>query len=726
MNIKGHINKVIYFREDNGYVVALFDLLDSNIDEQVVITGYMDAVDKDRIYELTGDYVNHPKYGIQFKFDVAQKFVATNQEDLIKYFSSEQFKGIGKKFATVLVETLGNDLISQIKENPGILDLVPKMNEKRREGILEGLAKESDQDYVFLTSHHLSMKAILRLKRVYGDDLMAQLIENPYKVIANVDGVGFNTIDRFALSIGFGLNDLNRLIAYSEQLLMGLCMKNGDSYVLKEEFLQAINKEVQEFDGDNIITSLAMDKRIAIEEDRVYPISQYNAETYIAGYLNNFPFQSIERVNKKTIEEHLNLVQKNFGIEYVDKQYQAITNFFENDLLILTGGPGTGKTTIVRGMIELCKLVYPQYLVNLVAPTGRAAKRLVELTGAEAKTIHSLLLWDKDTGRFAKDEKDPLNLDILIVDEFSMVDQYLFYNLLKACGSLKKLILIGDADQLPSVAMGAVLRDLIESEKFTTIKLDKIYRQKEGSDIISLAYDIKNDNVEEIPTQNDIRFIECNKEDIQAITLQVVEKALNSFETLQEGFMNVQVLAPKHMGLNGINNMNVLLQKRFNPASKNKRELAIGYRTFREQDKIIQLKNQPDDDVFNGDIGVIVEIIFASEDVNHQNRIVADFDGRYVEYTSDTFANITHAYCVTVHKAQGSEYPIVILPMDNEYGIMLQKRLIYTAVSRAYKSLIFIGEKSAFYRGIKTMDHYQRKTTLKERILSYEGFDNDN
>ena len=719
MEIKGHFTRTIYRNDENGYTVALFELYESRTNEEVTVVGHIGTVDKERTYRLQGDYIEHPKYGIQFKLESYDIYIANNEGELVKYFSGAQFYGIGKKFATTIVETLGVNAIERIKEDNDILDTVPKMTERRKNAILEGLKTDVDNDVIFLNGHHLSIQNIIRLKNRYHDDLMPVLMSDPYRIIREVDGIGFKTMDAFALSIGFDEDNVERLKALSETILMDLCMRNGDSYVYIDEFKNALVKEIGDYgiDCDEIMADMAANSRIAIEEDRVYHISQYKAESFIAGYLKHFPFEPLKKIDEQTVRTNLEFVQEKFGIVYQDKQLEAVETFFTNDFMILTGGPGTGKTTIVRGMIELCKLVYPQYVVNLIAPTGRAAKRLSELTDCEARTIHSLLLWDKETGKFAKDEQNPLTVDILIIDEFSMVDSYLFYNLLKACTYLKKLVIIGDPDQLPSVAMGAVLRDFLESDMFKVIKLEKIYRQKEGSDIISLAYDIKNDCCQDIPTDKDIRFIECNPLDIKRLTLQVVGKALENYESLSEGFMNVQVLAPKHMGLNGIDNFNVALQKQFNPKEKGKKEIQVGYRTFRENDKVIQLKNQPDDDVYNGDIGIVIEVIYANEDINNQNRVIVDFDGRIVEYTGETFGNITHAYCISVHKSQGSEYPIIIMPLDNEYGIMLQKRLIYTAVTRAYKSLVFIGEKSAFYKGITRKDHFVRKTTLKERLL---------
>ena len=724
MEEKGRFIKEIFRNQQNGYTVAIFELDQSKLQEEIIVVGYLGEIDKNARYSLEGEYVDNPKYGIQFKIENYAKLIADNREGLIKYFSGVQFKGIGPVFAQRLVDSLGIDVIDKIKADSDILDEVPTMTARRKQAILEGLKQEADETVIFLTSHHISLKNVFKLKHKYENNLLEIMKTNPYRVIREVDGIGFATIDKFALDIGFEKDDINRLTAYGENLLMSLCMRNGDTYLDLDDFKKHLNKNIGHYlvDEDGIIERLIMHRLAYVEENRIYHISQYDAEVYISKYLAFFPQQHLKEVDINTAQNAISSVQENLAIKYDQDQLQAIMSFYENDLLIITGGPGTGKTTIVKAMIKTSELLYSNYNINLVAPTGRAAKRLTELTGCEAKTIHSLLLWDKETGKFAKDENDPLNVDILIVDEFSMVDQYLFYNLLKACGSLKKLIVIGDADQLPSVAMGTVLKDLIESELFKVIKLDKIYRQKEGSDIIYLAKDIKNEEVTKIPTNNEIRFFECDKTDIKDITLQIVEHALNKYETLEEGFMNVQVLAPKHKGVNGIENLNVALQKKFNPYTKNKRQLQVGYRTFRLGDKVLQLKNQPDDDVYNGDIGIIVEIIFASEDHNNQNRIIADFEGRIVEYTHDTFSNLAHAYCMSVHKSQGSEYPIVILPMSLEYSIMLQKRLIYTAVTRAYKSLIFVGQKEAFFKGIVAKEMSLRKTTLKQRLIDEVNF----
>ncbi|MBQ7223707.1 MAG: ATP-dependent RecD-like DNA helicase [Erysipelotrichaceae bacterium] len=715
MEIRGRFAKIIY-RGNNSYTVAVFEMED----DEVTVTGYLPEMNPDNEYRLTGEYVEHYRYGMQFNIEAFEKIQITDTDKLIKYFSGPEFKGIGPKNAETLVKALGPEAISLIKEDPAILDEIKGFTPRKKDAIIAGLQQDREEKYYFLTSNHLSMKNIMRLENYYGTNMMKIIRENPYQMVRDVDGIGFATADKFAQSIGIPLDDVNRLAALAENILLEECIKRGDSYLEYQEYYELLerNEDVSLIDIDQVISELFRDNRIAIDDGKVYHITQSMAENYIASYLSLFPAVPFEEVDSDRIHQQIREIEKEFGIEYQDKQKEAIEAFFENDIMILTGGPGTGKTTIVRGMVKLCQYLYPQYHVTLCAPTGRSSKRLAELTESEASTIHSLLRWDKETGKFAKNEEDPLNVELLIIDEFSMVDQWLFYNLLLAGANIRKLILIGDQDQLPSVGIGSVLKDLLDSELFKVVRLEKIYRQREGSDIIELAHDIRNDQCTEVNVLHDIRFLECDPANVRNLTLQVVNAALNKYETLEEGFMKVQVLAPKYQGVNGIHSLNNALQKEFNPPAKNKRELQVGYRTFREGDKILQLKNQPDDDVFNGDIGILEEIIYAREDINNQNRIIVNFDGIIVEYTSDTFINITHAYCISVHKAQGSEYPIVIMPIVNEYGIMLQKRLIYTAVTRANVNLIIIGQKEAFFRGIHRITHYERKTTLKDKLLA--------
>ncbi len=716
--ITGRIFKTIYRSEKNGFTVALFYCLEEQDD--VIITGYLPLLSEEHNYKLTGEWTDHPKYGVQFKIESFEKILPSAYDNIVSFFSSPRFPTIGKVTAARIADALGEKAIELIKEDPSCLDRVPKLTRKQKEIIAaETLNTDDEEDkYGYLMAHHLSMKAILKIEHEYKERMMAVLREDPYQVIANVENIGFETMDKFALATGFNINSQCRLKALIEAGLTDICFQSGDTYCQYEELLTYCEKKLYGIDTDieELIAELVDERRIIQEDDRVYPLMQFRAENYIAQFLTFYPAEGFAPVERDVIVEEIGAIERKLGITYQEKQKEAIEAFFENDLMILTGGPGTGKTTIVRGMVELCRKIYPYYTITLCAPTGRAAKRMAELTDCQARTIHSLLGYNMESGKFAKDENDPILADLLIVDEFSMVDNLLFYNLLKACGAVRKIIIIGDSDQLPSVNSGALLRDFIDCDLFKVVKLEKIYRQKEGSDIITLASDIRLEQCDEINTENDIRFYQCDPVEARRLILQVVERAVNSFDNQFEGFMNVQVLAPKYKGPNGIDNLNVELQKKFNPYSPAKKQLKVGYRTFRENDKILQLKNQPDDDVYNGDIGIITEIVPAEEDFDGKSRIIADFDGVIVEYTSDTFSNIALGYCISVHKSQGSEYPIVIVPILPEYSFMLQKRLVYTAVTRANRNLIMLGNRELFFKAIRQHDNYQRRTTMKQRL----------
>ena len=382
--------------------------------------------------------------------------------------------------------------------------------------------------------------------------------------------------------------------------------------------------------------------------------------------------------------------------------------------MIITGGPGTGKTTIVNAMIKIYQRLNPDQRLAIVAPTGRAAKRLSEVTGVEACTIHRLLKWDLHTNTFAVNEKNPLDVDLLIIDEFSMVDSLLFSHLLLACQKVSQILLIGDDQQLPSVAPGHVLKDLIQSECIPTIALHHIYRQTKESGIVQLAHSIRNDQYDEnlFFQYSDIHFQTCTPYDVVKYVRVLVSKAL------EDGYdgQDIQVLAPMYNGVAGIDALNDCLQELLNPPDGFKNELRVGKRVFREGDKILQLKNRVEDNVFNGDIGTLIEICFKDNFEYLTDKMIVDFDGTIVEYTPQEFYTLTHAYCMSVHKSQGNEFKIVIMPVLKDYYIMLKKNLIYTGLTRAKQSLWFLGSHQAFVYGITHKQDERRKTTLIERM----------
>ena len=717
ITLTGRITHIVYHNEDTFYTVIKFLLLEQS-EKTITVTGLFTNVEKDVIYHITGNYIEHPKYGMQFQISSYSRAMPQEKDGVIRYLSGVQFPGIGKKTAEKIVEYLGEEAISKIKKDKNILVGIPSLSSEKIETIYQGILSQDDglDELVrFLNIHGIGMRNLIRLNRTYGKEALSKIKENPYRVIEECDGFGFVTADKIAMSLGFSKNDQRRLYAYLVYLCMELCMQTGDSYVPSVSLQETFEKDCQdlEYDYDIIFQQALLNRTLVLDNQRVYPISQYNAEDYISTFLNQFPYVEIKKYEEEYLNQYLIDLQNDIGIQYDQTQIDAIHTIFDNPFSIITGGPGTGKTTVVKAIVHLFKLLYPSSTIICCAPTGRASKRLAEVTDTSSQTIHSLLKWDLETNTFGINDETPIYADLLIIDEFSMVDNWLFYNLLLASKQIKKICIIGDEDQLPSVSPGCVLRDLIQTNLFPLIRLNHIYRQKEGSDVISLAHDISIEDVDLDRYHNDLVFIEVGRNDIKNMIIKVVENALDKGYTIDE----IQVLSPMYNGNAGIDVLNNALQSSFNPRDGLKEEYRYGYTTFREGDKILQLKNQPDDDVYNGDIGLLIEIIKPEFTETNKTTLVVDFDGIIVTYTQENIQNITLAYCISVHKSQGSEYPIVIMPMTFQHTIMLQRKLIYTAITRARNSLVLLGEKEAFYRGIQIVDRHPRNTSLSERLL---------
>lgn len=707
----------IFRNEQSGFTVAKFRLYDGD-EKEFISTGIFYDLQTDVIYTLHGTYIEHNKYGMQFKTETYEQMRPNDSESLIRYFSSPLFPGIGKQTATSIIELLGEDAIQKIQEDESILLQVPKLNDRKRASIIEGIhiGEEVDDPVNFFSKLGLGMKTIMKIEAAYGEESIQKVSENPFSLVEDIDGIGFKTADKIAENLHFDEEHPYRIRALLLSCVKDACMANGDSYISLDKLSKVIRKKIPEHvETEEYLSALIQDRQLILEEDRIYHHTQYDAEKGIAQFLSCFPYVENNHEEIKHLDKEIHKIEDAFSITYEEKQAEAIKQFFQEPFMILTGGPGTGKTTIVKGIISLYKKYYPDEIITCCAPTGRAAKRLSELTQMNATTIHSLLHWDLETNTFLMNDKDPITTDLLIIDEFSMVDAWLFYNLLKASKTITRILLIGDEDQLPSVGPGAVLRDLIAAKQFPYVRLHKIFRQSEGSGVISLAHDIREDSLEDIVNNDDVAFFPCINTEVKDMIMSIV---ITAFDRGYDD-CDIQVLSPMYNGMAGIDTLNSVLQKMMNPSSPHQRELKVGYRIFREQDKVLQLKNQPDDDVYNGDIGKIVEIIYATEDVSRLNKIVVDFDGTIVEYSGEQISNITHAYCISIHKSQGSEYPIVIMPIVKEHSYMLQKRLLYTGITRAKQSLILLGDKSVFMRAIHAQDRASRKTTLTKRINEF-------
>lgn len=719
--ISGKFTHIRYRHELTGFTVASFKLNDHQ-EKTLTVTGILPVVDHHSLYECVGHYVEHARYGLQFEIEEIHFLKPSDEQALIQYFSSAQFNGVGKKSAEKIVSLLGLDAIQVIQNDPSVLLEIFKKNDKRIQAILDGIQAQDqlDDSLLFFNQIGLNVRALEKVQVVYGEEAIHIIKENPYRMIEDIDGIGFKTSDKIASMLGFSKDHPYRLRALIESEVLEACVREGNSYIEKEVFeatlLKRFRKEGLEIkleEVEEIFQQLLKDRFIVMEEDRIYHHTQYDAEKGIASFMQNFPYVENYKTEILNLDDEIHLIEEELSICYEEKQIDAIKMFFNHPFSILTGGPGTGKTTIVKAILKLYQKFFYGDQIMLSAPTGRASKRLSECSNMPACTLHRLLKWDLETNSFMVNEEEPLYLDCLIVDEFSMVDQWLFYHLCKASRPIKKILIIGDEDQLPSVGIGAVLRDCIESKQFPLLRLEKIFRQSSGSDIVELAYEMKQGKCDILKNGKDIAFFDCPSNLIKDQILKIVQKAFDKGYNAQ----SIQILSPIYSGVCGIDQLNLSMQKMVNPPSPYLKEIRFGYRIFREHDKVLQLKNLPDEDVYNGDIGEIVEIL-TKEEGYPSDCIMVDFDGILVEYTRENFELLTHAYCISIHKSQGSEYPIVIMPITKIHRSMLSKRLIYTGITRAKQSLILLGDINTLKEVITTHLQRPRKTTLKKRILA--------
>lgn len=719
IEIKGKFKVIIYHNESSFFTVAKFALYEVE-EKTITVTGTFKELQRDMLYRLKGEYVEHSKYGYQFQCSSFCRVLPTDYDSQIAFLSSPIFPGIGHKMASSIIDYLGENAFQMIKNNPDVLDGIKGMNLKKKNSIVNGLKDNGNLDEIigFFTTHGLGIRNIMKLEKIYGEKVIDVVYQNPYQLVEEVDGFGFATSDKLAKSIGFDMHSFYRARAALLSAVMDECFKRGDSYVNYSELDDLLYKKVghREYDVNEVLDDLIQSRLLYREENRIYHYSQYQAEVDISSYFADFVCQAELCLPKEDIENFILEIEKNNGIIYDEVQKEAIDMFVKKPFLILTGGPGTGKTTIVKAMIELYRKLYPNKSIAICAPTGRAAKRLTELTGTEATTIHRMLKWNLEANTFAMDETNPLPADLLVIDEFSMVDPWLLHQVIKAGANLNKILFIGDEDQLPSVSCGATLRDFIASNKFPVIKLTKIFRQSEGSDVVNLAHQVKSGNTINFDDMHEVKFYEIPKNDVRELINRVVLLGLQKGYELSQ----IQVLAPKYAGNNGIDAINHELQKLCNPPSPDRLELRIGYKIFREGDKILQLKNQVDDDVYNGDIGILEEVCPKEFEDDNIDKLVVRFDDNIVVYSGEKLQNISHAYCISIHKSQGSEYQIVIIPVLAEYYGMLSKKLLYTGITRAKKSLILLGDKEMFFTGLK-INERERLTTLCQRLIDKVG-----
>ena len=719
--IKGTYIKEIYSNTDTGYIVGVLKIKESSLEIEktaIYFTGSFYNLRFHNNYTMYGSMINHPKYGNQFQVNSYELLLPTKEEELIEFLSSDIFP-IGEKTATKIVETFNENTLDIILNEPEKLEIISRLPKARIEKIHKVLKdyEHSSKIVMDLTSLGFSNKNALSIVNKYQKKTMDKISNNIYDLIEEMK-FSFSDIDEIAKNSGIEEDDDRRIQALIIHTINEITFETGDTYMSFEEILHSvknyyhnINESILEYN----ITRLNEQRKIVIDNKKYYLKEFYEAEKYIADkicFLND-----MTKAKPASLDEKIKELEEKNGIKYDKIQKNAIKKAITNNITIITGGPGTGKTTIVKAIVTLLKEIYQAKTedIALLAPTGRAAKKLMETTGLPALTVHRYLGWDKENNNFSINEWNPNKEKFIIVDEVSMLDTILMSSLLKGIKRDIKLILVGDYYQLPSVNQGQVLKDLIDSEIVDVIKLNCLYRQNEDSYIPILASEIKEKDLNEefVNKKDDYNFMICDSPKLIPTILSIVSSAIEKGYTDKE----IQILAPMYKSINGIDNLNIYLQNLFNPKSPEKNEFVLSDVTYRVGDKVLQLVNDTEANVYNGDLGYISDIIDGKRSMSKRNEIVVNYDGNYVTYTPDKYMNIRHGYAISIHKAQGSEFPLVIMPIINNYNRMLYNKLIYTGVTRAKQALILVGDPKCFIQGIKNDYVENRNTTLKEFIL---------
>ena len=717
MYIKGNFKKTI-FSTNEGYTVGLFRVKESDIDElidkTITFTGYFHELNEVDTYEFTGKLVEHKKYGKQFNVEKYTKVLPDSIDSTIDFLTSGLFKGIGKKKAKLLVDKYKDKTLDIILNSPEDLILIPTITKKNID-VLHNTLQEYSASYeivIYLNELGFNINDSTIIYNFYKENTKKIIEEDIYRLIIDIKNMTYKKIDYIALSMGIEKNSLIRLRGSILYIMEEISNRLGHTYYLADEIYSHLTNllkiDISEEEFHNSLESL-IDDFLIIEKNNLYYLYElYSSEDLISRRLKLLSHTTNKRKNIDTIIE---TVESNLNIKYNNEQINAIKKSINNSVLIITGGPGSGKTTIIKGIIEtykeINKLSYSNLLdeVALLAPTGRATKRMSEVSSYPASTIHSFLKWQKESNKFLVNEYHKSKAKLLIIDETSMIDVSLMASLLKGVSVHTKIILIGDDHQLPSVGPGDMLHNLIDSEVIDVIELKNIYRQSSKSKIIDLAYNIRNMNIDESIFNNspDLSFINCSEKDI----INHIKELAITYKDLS--YKDFQILIPMYKGINGIDNINNKIQELYNPKTNNN-EIVIGETIFRENDKVICLTNQIDEDIYNGDIGIIEEVN------NIKKELLIDFDGIKCRITKSNFKDIKLAYAISIHKAQGSEFNTVVIPICRAYSKMLYQKLIYTAVTRAKQNLFLIGSFDSLVYATNNNISSLRKSSLKEII----------
>lgn len=726
----GKLNRIVFENDQDLFKildVTIIGRLEDYDREEIKVTGSFGDIQEGGTYTFDGKLVVHNKFGLQFRCDSYKQSVPQEKGSLTRYLSSNKFPGIGKKAADTIISALGTNALTVLKDNPAKVATLP-LTKKQKDSLIAGVnSMDSYSEIVLkLAQFGLNKKVAARLYQIYHGETLAKLEQDPYAAIAEVTGYAFKSADRMGSKLGIAADDPRRINGAIYQILLDELSKEGNTFVKLAQLLTQVSKllQIKQFDPiATCVNNLQHQGKIVVSGEDAALQKIFETENEIALTMKNL----IERKNatkpykEQAIQTAIKNAEKKLKISYDDTQKLAIKNALTNPISILTGGPGTGKTTIINGILlalrDLAEIPASSLYSNdppflLAAPTGRAAKRMEEITGITAKTIHRLLglgIGENDTT-----DLNELNGEILIIDEMSMVDMFLFQQLISSINDTKHIVFVGDKDQLPSVGAGNVFSDLIKANAFPTTVLKQIHRQGDDSSIITLAHDINGgkDQQSLFTKTKNYSFISCPPHEVDHVVSQIVERAI------AHGFAkdDIQVLGAMYQGPGGVTNLNNVIQEIMNPAKPNSKVLEVHDEAFRIGDRVLQLQNNPEKDIYNGQIGKILAI----DEKNPQKCMTADFDGREINFSKKDLFDLTRAYAITIHKAQGSEFPLVILSLTMQNYVMLKRNLLYTAVTRAEKNLVLIGDPRAYVMALNTSGN-DRQTGLSQKLQEQLG-----
>lgn len=723
MTIRCVVERITYQNPENGYSVLKVRV--KGYDDLVTVVGNLLDVSVGSVLAVEGNWKVDAKYGRQFLAQSWEETLPATVYGMEKYLGSGLIKGVGPKYARKIVQKFGTDTFAVIEDNIELLIEIPGIGNKRIRMIAESWERQKEVKNImlFLQEHGVSTAFAAKIYRQYGNESIARMRENPFRLADDIWGIGFRTADGIAQKLGFGKETYVRLRSGIMYTLSELA-DDGHVYAGKEQLVEKASALLEAEEGCVVMTmdQMLRDKDLLREGDAIYLPPFYYAETGTANKLRKLAaapaadrlWAQLAEARRRTGNEDLsvdvNRIEQAVGMQYDEIQADAIRRAAMAKVMVLTGGPGTGKTTTTQGIIAAYRAYGLKIL--LAAPTGRAAKRMTEATGLEAKTIHRLLECKPPEG-YQKDEEDPLEGDALIVDECSMIDIVLMNSLLKAIPLGMRLILVGDIDQLPSVGAGNVLRDIIDSGRFTVIRLTRIFRQAQKSRIVMNAHRINAGQMPDLSNGRETDFFFLQKEEAEEAAAQIVELVRDKLPRYYGvPATAVQVLTPMQRGVVGATSLNLALQEALNPAGEGLRRSGF---VFRVQDKVMQIKNNYDKEVFNGDIGMIESVDMT------ERTLTVNFDNRKIEYDHTELDELVHAYATTIHKAQGSEYPIVVMPVLMNHFVMLQRNLIYTGITRAKKILVMVGTRKALAYAVRNVTVTARNTMLRERLAVENG-----